>query len=136
MATNPPITIRIFTNVPAPGSGVTSAWAQTISQYLAPTAWVAMTPLTGGWANIGGGNPVAQYRKEGDVVRLRGAMNSGTIGSACFTLPAGFRPPNILHLAGGGGTYCDIVIDTAGLVTPSAGPTTAMWINVSFSTVA
>jgi len=32
MATNPPITIGIFNNVPAPGSGIQSAWAQQISR--------------------------------------------------------------------------------------------------------
>ena len=31
---NPPITIGPFTNVPAPGSPIASAWAQTISQFL------------------------------------------------------------------------------------------------------
>lgn len=34
MATNPPITIGPFANVPAPGSGVKSDWAQQISQYV------------------------------------------------------------------------------------------------------
>lgn len=34
MATNPPITIGPFANVPAPGSGVKSDWAQQISHYV------------------------------------------------------------------------------------------------------
>ena len=34
MATNPPISIPPFANVPAPGSGVTSAWAQQITHYV------------------------------------------------------------------------------------------------------
>jgi hypothetical protein len=34
MATNPPIVIGSFDNVPAPGSGVRSDWAQEISQYV------------------------------------------------------------------------------------------------------
>jgi hypothetical protein len=34
MATNPPITIGPFANVPAPGSGVKSDWAQQISSYV------------------------------------------------------------------------------------------------------
>lgn len=34
MATNPPVTIGPFTNVPAPGSGVKSDWPQQISQYV------------------------------------------------------------------------------------------------------
>jgi hypothetical protein len=34
LATNPPVTIGPFNNVPAPGSGVKSDWAQSISQYV------------------------------------------------------------------------------------------------------
>ena len=34
MATNPPISIPPFNNVPAPGSGVKSDWAQQISHYV------------------------------------------------------------------------------------------------------
>jgi hypothetical protein len=34
VATNPPIVIGPFSNVPAPGSGVSSDWAQTISHYV------------------------------------------------------------------------------------------------------
>jgi hypothetical protein len=34
MATNPPITIGPFANVPAPGSGVKSDWAQQITHYV------------------------------------------------------------------------------------------------------
>lgn len=56
-----------------------------------PTAWVALT-LQSSWT-VSAGN-VAQYRKHGDRVQLRGTITGGTAGSAGFaTLPVGYRPP-------------------------------------------
>ena len=57
---------------------------------VAPTAWTALT-LTNGWVVVGGWQ-VPQYRKIGDIVYLRGLMQSGTFNSTAATLPAGFRP--------------------------------------------
>ena len=90
MATNPPITIGPFTNVPAPGSGVKSDWAQQITNYVLRTAWTQL-PFAGTWTNFGGGYAAAQYRKVGDTVQLRG-LCTGSTAAALGTLPAGFRP--------------------------------------------
>lgn len=56
------------------------------------TAWTAPT-LLNSWVNFGGTQQVAQYRKIGDIVYLRGLIRFGTINLPAFTLPAGFRPP-------------------------------------------
>jgi len=56
-----------------------------------PTAWTPLT-LLNGWLNYGGSYDIAQYRKIGDIVQIRGVINSGTIGSPAFNLPSGFRP--------------------------------------------
>jgi hypothetical protein len=90
---NPPVTIGPFTNVPAPGSGVKSDWPQQISTYVAPTAWTAPAAFTNGWVQFGSTYQNVQYRKVGDMVQIRGACKGGTVSSAIFTLPAGFRPP-------------------------------------------
>lgn len=62
--------------------------------------WTAM-PLGNSWANFGGGNQVAQYRKLGDMVQLRGAIASGTFNTTITTLPSGFRPPANIWAAAG-----------------------------------
>lgn len=57
-----------------------------------PTGWASPT-LLNSWVNAGGVYQVAQYRKVGDMVQLRGSVKNGTVGTAMFNLPAGFRPP-------------------------------------------
>lgn len=111
MATNPPITIGAFDNVPAPGSGVKSDWAQQISTYVQPGAWVAW-PFTAPWtAFAASGYLPMRYRKEGTIVRVSGAMtpNAAASGSAFGTLPAGFRPTGLLEFPGTPGTATPII---------------------------
>lgn len=57
-----------------------------------PGSWTAPT-LLNSWANFGGAFQVAQYRKVGDMVQLRGLIRLGTVTNTAFTLPTGFRPP-------------------------------------------
>ena len=71
---------------------------------------VWLTPTLGnGWVNFGGGFQNAAYRRDGNVVRLKGLIKSGTIGAGAFTLPAGYRP---------GGTHMASAVD--GSNTPAA----------------
>lgn len=50
--------------------------------------------FTNGWVNYGGALQTAAFYKDPfGVVRLKGMIASGTIASAAFTLPAGYRPP-------------------------------------------
>lgn len=47
----------------------------------------------GTWVNFGSGYATAAFRKEeNDVVRLRGMVKSGVVGTSIFLLPAGYRP--------------------------------------------
>lgn len=59
-----------------------------------PTAWTAPT-LLNSWVNFGGVYTEAAYRRNGDVVELRGTIKDGatTLDTVLFTLPTGFRPP-------------------------------------------
>ena len=66
------------------GSGV----AEVISSSGA-TGWTNAT-LLNSWANYLAGTAVAQYRKVGDVVEVRGSVKSGS--GVIFTLPDGLRP--------------------------------------------
>lgn len=63
--------------------------------------WTAASPFTNSYTNLAGGQPL-QYRKVGDEVFIRGAIKPGTVGASCFTLPAGFRPPNNMTFPVGG----------------------------------
>lgn len=135
MATNPPITIRIFTNVPAPGSGVKSDWPQQISNYVAPTAWTAPT-FTNGWHNSGAPSALARYRKVGDTVQMEGLIVGGSLGTVAFSLPVGFRPVGDCYFAQiSNNAFGGIIINPNGNVQPALG--SAVWIGIwcQFSTV-
>lgn len=57
-----------------------------------PTAWTAPA-LLNSWVNSGGALQVAQYRKEGDRIHLRGSIKTGALTTVAFNLPVGFRLP-------------------------------------------
>ncbi len=61
----------------------------------------------------------AAYRKQGNIVRLRGLME-GENGKAAFELPAGFRPTFTSEFVGSkpGGEVTHVQIGAAGVVTP------------------
>lgn len=55
-------------------------------------AWIAPT-FTNSWVDYNTGFANAAYRKDAQgYVHLRGLIKSGTIGTAAFNLPAGYRP--------------------------------------------
>ncbi|WP_373070185.1 hypothetical protein [Gemmatimonas sp.] len=53
--------------------------------------------LINSWVNLG--LQPAQYRKLGDMVYIRGQIQSGASGTSAFTVPVGFRPPTSLDLS-------------------------------------
>jgi hypothetical protein len=56
--------------------------------------------LQNGWGNFGGSYTIAAFRKElGGVVRLKGFIAGGTIGSPFATLPLGYRPAEITPIS-------------------------------------
>jgi hypothetical protein len=100
---------------------------------LASTAWTGVT-YTNSWVDNGGGYGGVQYRKIGDIVYIRGAMKSGTITAAAFTLPAGFRPPtNLLFAAYSNSLFGAVDVASTGVVTPSVGSNVSFTVNLSFS---
>ena len=102
--------------------------------------WVTVS-LEASWIVYSGSHTV-RYRKEGDVVRLAGAMQyaSGTVsGVAAFTLPAGFRPSvagfAALSAGGGSNTHATISINTStGLVTVNATNAVVFLDGITFPT--
>lgn len=78
--------------------------------------WIAPT-LAGTWANVGGTAAPAGYRRDGQIVTLRGALAGGA--GTVFTLPDGYRPTTDLSFAvasGVAGTATTVSVTTAGVV--------------------
>jgi hypothetical protein len=76
---------------PTPTAGDSSTKIVTTA-FLAPPAWTAPT-LGNSWVDYGLGYSAAGYYKDATgAVHLQGAIKSGTVGAAAFTLPAGHRP--------------------------------------------
>jgi hypothetical protein len=95
--------------------------------------------FTNSWVNFGGSAQVAQYRKVGDVVEVRGVIKTGALGNSAFTLPVGYRPPAAMSFAtDANGAYGRVTVATTGTVTPDigAGVSTSTVINFRFSVTA
>lgn len=100
-----------------------------LASALAGNAWIGVAATVGyatHWSDFGSGWPGVAYRRVGDIVYLRGlaGQSGGTVGSAVFTLPAGYRPPagngvDLIAISAGGVGNVDIT--TAGVVSLSAG---------------
>lgn len=75
------------------------------------------------WVNSGGGAPtVAFYKDPYGVVRLKGWLKNGTIGTSAFTLPAGYRPTGQSEFAAvANGAFARLIIFDTGAVTLSIG---------------
>lgn len=59
--------------------------------------------LQNSWANEGAaGSETAAYKRNRDTLYIKGLIDSGTItdGTVIFTLPAGYRPNNVIKVAG------------------------------------
>lgn len=108
-----------------PGAGLSVDGAGVLTSATAVGGW-ANAVLDAGWTTYT--THTVRYRREGDVVRLSGAMeySSSTVtGVPAFTLPAGFRPVlagyAALTAAGGGNTRAGLIInDSTGVVTVTA----------------
>lgn len=86
-------------------------------------AW--QTPsFTNSWVNYAtGGVPNAgYYRDAAGIVHIQGAIKNGTLSASAFTLPAGYRPANLLQFIVVSSTAAAIVqIAATGTVTPTPG---------------
>jgi hypothetical protein len=82
-------------------------------------SWTTVTGFTNSWTHFTG--RTARYRKTSEgFVYLDGALASGTVGSAAFTLPAGFRPASTLvFTVYTFGTIGRVDVSSAGVVTPT-----------------
>lgn len=97
--------------------------------------WAAPT-FANSWVNYGAPYQAARYTKVNGIVYLEGVIKSGVVGSAAFTLPAGFRPAAAIILptqsSSGSNGLGRIDITSAGVVTPTAGDNSYFSISCSF----
>lgn len=100
------------------------------------TSWTAPT-FANSWVDFGSPYPAAGFRLIGTRVVMTGAIKSGTLGVAAFTLPTGYRPTGQVKapsFSGNAAVY--ILISAAGAVIPEVGPATEMTLSaVNFDTI-
>lgn len=92
---------------------------------LPDSGWIEPT-LLNSWKNVGGIYPNIAYRKQGNVVRLRGNMSGGANNSEVFSLPAGYRPT-------GTEFFCIVTNVEPGTVDPRLEITSAGSLHAIFS---
>lgn len=86
------------------------------------SGWLSIATFTNSWASTSG----IQYRKIGNMVRLRGQFTTaGTANTVAFQLPSGYRPTQSGRYAGMSAfsTQNTIIIDSSGNVTPGVAAT-------------
>lgn len=98
------------------------------------TPWVPVAFLSS-HQNFGAGRQPVQYRKQGDMVQIRGCFKTGAPGTPVFVLPVGFRPPAALSFPVVSNNAFGVmsIVDTTGSVNLDTGSTLGTWINYEFS---
>jgi hypothetical protein len=102
------------------------------------TAWTNVAVFTNSWVSSGSPSfAAAGYRLVGNRVYLRGAIKTGTIGLAAFTLPVGYRPTATLQVpCQSNNAYGSVQIASTGVVTPNVGSNVSFWLDsISFDTL-
>lgn len=137
--TNPDTVHRASTGVVAPAT-----WGDTVNDdlnYLYGDQFFTAVTFTNSWSNFGGTFASAGFRKVASRVVLRGLIKPGSLSTAAFTLPAGYRPPQdrtfFVFSGSIGSPAVGVVVITAssGAVTPTAGATVISLENIAFDTV-
>jgi hypothetical protein len=102
---------------------VSASGGWVLSPSVADSGWIALSTLgyQNGWVNYTAlATPVASYRLQANVLRLRGTVTGGS-GATIVILPSGYRPTAILNFAAASynptGTAIPLDITSAGLVT-------------------
>jgi hypothetical protein len=97
-------------------------------------AWTSVS-FSNSWTDYGSGYQAARYKMTGGQVEVQGLIKSGTLGTAAFTLPTGYRPAGNLQFGtiDGANAAARIDVNTAGQVIPQTGSNTAYPVSFSFT---
>lgn len=99
------------------------------------TGWTNVSVFTNSWASAGAGN-VPRFALIGRVVYLNGMVTGGTINTAAFTLPAGYRPSQLQRFGNAfNAAFGQLTVNPAGNVIPAVGATTNVAIDCSFTVI-
>jgi hypothetical protein len=130
------IQVELGLNPSGADATVAATLAALSSRYVAfPTAWT-VPAYAGTWSNLGGAFQVAQYRKVGDEVQMRGVAQGGAAGSTIFTLPVGFRPiQNMIFATSSNTLFGEIRVMNTGLVVMQAGNPAYVSLELQFSVI-
>jgi hypothetical protein len=117
------------TNVYAVGPEInptTGLMLSPLPTFIAPT-------LLNSWVNYGGTVQNAGYALHLGLVRLRGTVKLGTVGSPIFTLPAGYRPGKAEAFAVVSNSLFGMLqVDPNGNVTLAVGSNVFVYLNCTF----
>lgn len=85
--------------------------------------WIAVSSFSGTWVNFDATRVASYYKDATGRVHLEGVIKSGTIGTAAFTLPEGYRPRNGTKsfVVDSNAALGQVTVSTAGVVTPTVG---------------
>lgn len=89
-------------------------------------AWHTVTSFTNSWAQYGDFTygTIGYYKDALGTVHLRGLLASGTLNTAAFTLPAGYRPEyGQIYGTVAGGAFAELRVYNDGTVVPVSGST-------------
>jgi hypothetical protein len=91
-------------------------------------AWLPITVFTNSW--VAGSIAPAYNKKSDNFVVLRGFITSGTVGTAAFTLPVGYRPIAQCSFGVNSNSAAGIVtVATNGVVSINAGNNAFVYLN-------
>ncbi len=89
----------------------------------------AVSSFSGTWT----ASVAVAYILIGRYVTVRGAVTGGTINTAAFTLPAGYRPSTLwVAVCDANSAVGFATISTGGVVTPAVGSTTSFNLFFTF----
>jgi len=96
-------------------------------------AWTNVTVFSNSWAAYDTTSWQVRYGHVGPFTVLQGLVKSGTVGSACFTLPVGYRPgKNMIWStsdSAGGTHYAELRVNSDGTVVPNVSSNTT-WFSL------
>ena len=88
--------------------------------------------FTNSWANVGS-HTAAFYKDPWGIVRFKGQVNTGTVGTAAFTLPSTYRPTTTTKITtNANNAFAYAIINTTGTVVLYTSNVTHSLDNIQF----
>jgi len=108
----------VFTNTSATITG--SVFGSDVARYTNHTAigLIAISSFSNSWTTVAGTRTPSYFKDDSGLVSLSGVIGGGTMNTAVFTLPSGYRPPSTIRCpVAVSGVFGYVDITSAGVVT-------------------